>query len=83
MPRCRAGVAFAPVWFAKNSPLARATGLRADARIGFRRFRPASSVAAGRGMNGRTPIHAFTEGMPKTSNTKVTGQTKTAKLKAA
>jgi hypothetical protein len=26
---------------------------------------------------------AFTEGMPKTSNTEVTSQTKTAKLKAA
>jgi transposase InsO family protein len=37
----------------------------------------------GRGMNGRTPIRAFTEGMPKTSNTEVTSQTKTAKLKAA
>jgi hypothetical protein len=30
----------------------------------------------GRGMNGRTPIRAFTEGMPKTSNTEVTSQTK-------
>jgi transposase InsO family protein len=37
----------------------------------------------GRGMNGRTPIRAFTEGIPKTSNTEVTSQTKTAKLKAA
>jgi transposase InsO family protein len=37
----------------------------------------------GRGMNGRTPIRAFTEGMPKTSNTEVTSQTKTAELKAA
>ena len=37
----------------------------------------------GRGMNGRTPIRAFTEGMPKTSNTEVTSQTKTAKLKGA
>ncbi|MFM7688664.1 MAG: integrase core domain-containing protein, partial [Alphaproteobacteria bacterium] len=37
----------------------------------------------GRGMNGRTPIRAFTEGMPKTSNTEVTSQTKTARLKAA
>ncbi len=37
----------------------------------------------GRGMNGRTPIRAFTEGAPKTSNTEVTSQTKTAKLKAA
>ena len=37
----------------------------------------------GRGMNGRTPIRAFTEGMLKTSNTEVTSQTKTAKLKAA
>ena len=36
-----------------------------------------------RGMNGRTPIRAFTEGMPKTSNTEVTSQTKNAKLKAA
>jgi hypothetical protein len=36
-----------------------------------------------RGMNGRTPIRAFTEGIPKTSNTEVTSQTKTAKLKAA
>ncbi|MCA3379868.1 MAG: transposase family protein, partial [Roseomonas sp.] len=36
----------------------------------------------GRGMNGRTPIRAFTEGMPKTNNTEVTSQTKTAKLKA-
>jgi hypothetical protein len=37
----------------------------------------------GRGMNGRTPICAFTASMPKTSNTEVTSQTKTAKLKAA
>jgi hypothetical protein len=37
----------------------------------------------GRGMNGRTPIRAVTEGMPKTSNTEVTSQTKTARLKAA
>jgi len=37
----------------------------------------------GRGMNGRTPIRAFTEGMPKTSNTEVTSKTKAAKLKAA
>ncbi len=35
----------------------------------------------GRGMNGRTPIRAVTEGMPKTSNKEVTSQTKTAKLK--
>jgi hypothetical protein len=34
-------------------------------------------------MNGRTPIRAFTEGKPKTSNTEVTSQTKTTKLKAA
>jgi hypothetical protein len=34
-------------------------------------------------MHGRTPIRAFTEGMPKTSNTEVNSQTKTAKLKAA
>jgi hypothetical protein len=34
-------------------------------------------------MNGRTPIRAFTEGMPKTSNTAVTKQARTAKLKAA
>jgi hypothetical protein len=33
-------------------------------------------------MNERTPIRAFTDGMPKTSNTKVTSQTKTTKLKA-
>ncbi len=31
----------------------------------------------GRGMNGRTPIRAFTEGMQKTSNTEATSQTKT------
>ena len=37
----------------------------------------------GRGMNGRMPIRAFTDGMPKTSNTEVTSQTKTAKLKAS
>ena len=37
----------------------------------------------GRGMNGRTPIRAFTVGMPKTSNTEVTSQTKTVRLKAA
>ena len=36
-----------------------------------------------RGMNGRTPIRAFTEGMPKTNHTQVTSQAKTAKLKAA
>ena len=35
------------------------------------------------GMYGRTPIRAFTDGMPKTSNTEVTSQTKTAKLRAA
>ncbi len=34
-------------------------------------------------MNERTPIRAFIEFMPKTSNTEVTSQTKTAKLKAA
>jgi hypothetical protein len=34
-------------------------------------------------MNGRTPIRAFTGGMPKTSNTEVTSQTTTAKLKAS
>jgi hypothetical protein len=34
----------------------------------------------GRGMNGCSPIRAFTEGMPKASNTEVTSQTKTAKL---
>jgi hypothetical protein len=34
-------------------------------------------------MNGRTPIRAFTDGMATTSNTEVTSQTKTAKLKAA
>ena len=37
----------------------------------------------GRGMNRRTPSRAFTDGMPKTSNTEVTSQTKTAKLKVA
>ena len=37
----------------------------------------------GRDMNWRTPIRAFTEGMPETSNTEVTSQTKTANLKAA
>jgi transposase InsO family protein len=37
----------------------------------------------GRGMNGRMPIRAFTERTPKTSNTEVTSQTKTTKLKAA
>jgi hypothetical protein len=37
----------------------------------------------GRGINGRTPIRAFTEGMPKTSNTEVTSQTKTAEINAA
>jgi hypothetical protein len=34
-------------------------------------------------MNGRTPIRAFTDGMLKSSDTEVTSQTKTAKLKAA
>jgi hypothetical protein len=34
-------------------------------------------------MDGRTPMRAFIEGMPKTSNTEVTSHTKTAKLKAA
>jgi hypothetical protein len=33
--------------------------------------------------NGPSPIHAFTEGMPKPINTAVTSQIKTAKLKAA
>ena len=37
----------------------------------------------GRGMNGRKPIRAFTDGMPITSNTEVTSQTRTAKLKTA
>jgi transcriptional regulator with XRE-family HTH domain len=37
----------------------------------------------GRGMNGRTPIGAFIEGMPKTNNTEVTSETKTIKLKVA
>ena len=37
----------------------------------------------GRGMNGRTPIRAVAEGVPKTSTTQVTSQTKTAKPKAA
>jgi hypothetical protein len=37
----------------------------------------------GRGMNVRRPIHAFDDGMPKASNTEVTSQTKTTKLKAA
>jgi len=32
---------------------------------------------------GRKPIRAFTEGMPKTSNTALTSQTKTANCKAA
>jgi hypothetical protein len=34
-------------------------------------------------MDGRTPIRAFTDGMPTTSNTEVTSQTKTTELKAA
>jgi len=34
-------------------------------------------------MNGRTPIRAFTKDMQKISNTEVTSQTKTAKLKPA
>ena len=34
-------------------------------------------------MNGRTPIRAFTEDKPKSSNTEVPTRTKTAKLKAA
>jgi hypothetical protein len=40
-------------------------------------------IHQGGGMNGRTPIRAFTEGMRKTINTVVTSQTKTTKLKAA
>ena len=36
-----------------------------------------------RSMDGRTPLHAFTEGMPKTCNTEATLQTKTAELKGA
>jgi hypothetical protein len=36
----------------------------------------------GRGINGRTLIRAFAQGIPKTSHTGVTSQTKTAKLKA-
>jgi len=36
----------------------------------------------GRGIIGRTPSRAFTEGTPKTSNPEVTSRTKTAKLKA-
>ena len=37
----------------------------------------------GRGMNERTSIRAFSDGIPKTSNSEVTSQTNTAKLKAA
>ncbi len=50
-----------------------------DCLEGYKTRRPHQ----GRGMNGRTPIRAFTDDMPKTSNTEVTSQTKTAKLKAA
>ncbi len=50
-----------------------------DYLLGYNTGRPHQ----GRGMNGRTPFRAFTGGMPKTSNTEVTSQTKTAKLKAA
>jgi hypothetical protein len=34
-------------------------------------------------MNGRTPIRAFNDGIPKTSNMEMTSQTKTTKLKVA
>ena len=36
----------------------------------------------GSGMNGRSPSRAFNGGMPRATNTEVTSQTKTAKLKA-
>ena len=39
--------------------------------------------AGGRGINGCTPIRAFTEGIQKPTNTEATSQTKTAKIKAA
>jgi transposase InsO family protein len=37
----------------------------------------------GRGMNGRTPIQAFIEGLPKPANVEVTARPKQPKLKAA
>ena len=37
----------------------------------------------GRGMNGRTPIRAFTEGLPKAITKEVTETAKSTKLKAA
>ncbi len=37
----------------------------------------------GRGINGRTPSRTFNDGVPKTSDTEVTSQAKTARLKAA
>jgi hypothetical protein len=46
-------------------------------------FAGGDGLIGGGFMEGRTPIRAFTEGAPKTSNTEVTSQTKIAKLKAA
>ncbi len=37
----------------------------------------------GRGMNGRTPVQAFIDGLPKPQNTEVTAKPKQPKLKAA
>jgi hypothetical protein len=37
----------------------------------------------GRGMNGRTPIQAFIDGLPKPQNEEVTAKPKQPKLKAA
>ena len=49
-----------------------------------KRVRPDHPLRVIRGLVNRagSPIRTFTEGMPKTSHTEVTSQTKTAKLKA-
>jgi hypothetical protein len=50
-----------------------------DYRKGYNTMRPLQRS----GMNGRTPIRAFSEAMRKPIDTEVNSQTKTAKLKAA
>lgn len=50
-----------------------------DYLVGYNTRRPNQ----GRGMNGRTPLQAFTQGLPNAPKTEVTKPTKSTKLKAA
>jgi len=50
-----------------------------DYLVGYNTRRPHQ----GRGMNGRTPLQAFTQGLPNGPKTEVTKPTKSTKLKAA